>query len=174
MTASPTASDLLRAYFESGAVICPFARSAALSFFDARGLATTAGSWLDVLRAGGVAVVTAGDDLLDFDTAGQWCRDTLARLQALAGADDSPWPFFHTGADTFYVIGMGPQYPEMHPRYAPALCLSAVNEAEVRRVPERLRAPIRSAMLERTGVLYDADHVWLPLAPRARAAKEIA
>lgn len=166
----------LALYFRSGAVICPYAKTANIDFFADSDLDIS--RWTHALRNRNVAVVHALSIERSYDQARQWCYDTVERLRKLIDGellhrDERPLPFLVFGEETAYAIGMGPQYPWNHPRRAPHLCLVSVNEDEVRQVPVPSRAPIRRAMIARTGDVYDADYIWLPMRPTRPTQEEM-
>lgn len=181
----PSVARDLDAYFKSGVVVCPFARTARLVFQDDGDLhAAVLRSKFRAISAGFVLVVHATVPRATWDEAREWARRMFGRLRAamiellgvpedgalaLDDLQDEPLrPHLSVNDVTFYVTGMGPQYPSRHPRHAPHLCLVLVDEVAIRMVPHRERLPIHQAMFERAGVAYDPDEVWLSLKPKPR------
>lgn len=173
-----SAVDDLRRYFTGDAVVCPYARAARCVFFEEFGeVSPSLSNWAWVLNVRDVAVIIASDgDALSHAEAGAWCLRTLARIRCTIGAEEQPivdgrrQPHIRPrlinsliDGQVFYAIGMGPQYPERHPRWAPHLCIVAVNEAEIAAVPRSGREPVWKAIVGRIGKLYNPDEVWLAL-----------
>jgi len=164
-------------HFNSGKVVCPFARTVDKVYFaDNQVDAAAVGRWVATLLARNVAVVYAAGRDRDYEGARAWCEKMLVGLQGLIPhSERTPvgegrlTPFMTAGSDTFYTIGMGPQYPSGHTRYAPRLCLVSVNERQIREVAIEKREKIRAAMQQRIGVPYDADEVWLAVNPQRRS-----
>ena len=157
----------LRSYFDSGTVVCPYARTTHKYITSANDFVPDA--WIAALLAREASVIMT-EGARDYEQARKWCFLTIDKLEELIPNTSTlpmqgeiKLPFFYFGAETFYVIGMGPQYDEQHPRYAPYLCLVAVNERSIRETPLEKREPIRRAMAARAGKAYSADSVWLPL-----------
>lgn len=169
---TPTAEVQLVNYFYSGAVVCPHAKRAQYSFLDDDILI---GRWTGIVAVHHVAVVVAPDVPRSFDQARAWTLGAHARLCRAVGSEPvvhlgRVLPHVEAGALTAYAIGMGPQYPPEHPRYAPWLCLVSVNGQDVREVSPQAREPIRRAMVARAGARYDADEVWLSVNLREQGA----
>lgn len=70
-----------------------------------------------------------------------------------------------------YAIGMGPQYEDHHPRYAPVTCMVLTWMLDVEQTESRVKADIRREMVRATGVLYDADEPWLEKEPKQGTKK---
>lgn len=162
----------LETYFRSGKVICPYARTASFTFMADDELSpATVGQWAHAIVSGDVGVVCATGPSRNYFHARRWCIETVCRLCVRVDGGQFAYrkgallPYLTLGGVTLYTIGMGPQYPVAHPRYAPHLCLVSVNEDLIRSVSEHDRGPIRRAMAARTGIIYDADNVWLAIDP---------
>lgn len=155
-------------YFDSGQVVCPYAKTSVKHYFGDDQLGYLNGLIVAAVAARQVAIIRTDVAQRDFAAAENWCQCVLDRLRLLVS--DHParrpgTPFVEATNCVLYAIGMGPQYPERHPRYAPALCLVVVNEVSIREVPAEVRGPIWRAVLDRAGVIYDPDQVWLPMEP---------
>lgn len=159
---------ILADYFLSGAAICPYARSASISFFSEDKVRKYPTRWVGDALYLSASVIYASAGERSFEEAQKWCLDTVEALREPLCMDMSQLPRVDAGGSLLFVIGMGPQYPVRHPRYAPQLCLVAVNEAEIQRAPDQVRRVVAAAMIERTGVMYDANQFWLELEPRAK------
>lgn len=156
----------LEIYFRSRQVVCPYARTIDIQYFAEDTLDVEFSDWNRVVVAKRVAVIYAIGSPCDFEQARHWCDQTIVRTYTWAGRRQCrpDTPFVDIRDDSVaYVIGMGPQYPKQHPRYAPRLCLVAVNEASIREVSNEMRGSIWRAVLQRVGVAYDPDQVWLPV-----------
>lgn len=70
-----------------------------------------------------------------------------------------------------YAIGMGPQYEDHHPRYAPITCMVLTWMLDVEQTESKVKADIRREMIRATGVLYDADEPWLEKKPKQGTKK---
>ena len=170
----------LAAFFDSGAVPCPHAPRVQKAFLVDTDLTRASVRILaQSVADGGAAVIYAARTDRDFRAARRWCLAGVRLLVALLvdGAardclsDGKITPFIATPVGTLYALGMGPQYPAAHPRYAPHLCLVLTNEQQIREVPAEQRRRIREELVRRVGVVYDADDVWQPMQP---VLKEIA
>lgn len=145
-------ADLL-AYFNSGASICPYAKVVDKVVVESYML------WSQIARSGQVAIVVCEREGLSHDEARQWCEETHEALCEIAGCECDP-PHARFNGESIFTIGMGPQYPEQHPRYAPGLCLISVSEVQIAAVATEKRQPIWRAMAERTGQEYDPNFLW--------------
>lgn len=160
----------LKKYFESGSVVCPYARIVQKEFFTDIDIVNNFGHWVTVLLARNACIIMASEDVRNYDQARVWCCETFTTLCSRIPYAEAvfPSPFLHIGGLVAYTIGMGPQYPKDHVRYAPQLCLVSVNEAAIREVPFDKRIPIRKEMTQRMSVAYDADNIWLAIRPQGR------
>lgn len=163
----------LNSYFGSGAVVCPHAQRVQYAYFNDFDFDVE--RWVSVVSARAAAVVLSTGAARSFDEARVWALAAHGRLCRAVGSEpvthlNRVLPHVEVGALSAYAIGMGPQYPVEHPRYAPWLCLVSVNGQDVRDVSPQAREPIRRAMVARAGARYDADEVWLPVNLREQGA----
>lgn len=159
-------------FFVSGAVVCPYAKVAEKVYVTDRNFLNPQNRAITSAIANSCAVIVSREndsfDDLSFTDARQWvhavCGSLRCKLGAEADVRGDRWSsLFRCAAGNFYAIGMGPQYPVSHPRYAPRLCVVVVNESDIQKVPATIRGAIIDSIIERYGGTYDADEVWLPI-----------
>ncbi len=150
--------ESLRAYLASPALVCPWGRAVRKVFVLESALNSAAVEAARSALLGGEAVVLLAEGPeRDFEGARRWCTMRLGQLR-LAFLGEEPReqeeeeeeaasypapaarparavavlsPFLDWPGCSVYALGMGPQYPSAHPRYAPALCLALTNEEDV-------------------------------------------
>lgn len=89
----------------------------------------------------------------------------LRRLPRCPSDDYLP---VHEQRGFLFAIGMGPQYPAEHPRYAPHTLVQCTWQGDITRAMceyPALQRRIDERMLASVGGVYDADELWLPVVP---------
>ena len=156
-------TDRLLTYFQSGAVVCPYARRARYEFFSDDAIEAQCDRFVIAVTERAVAVVVASG----LRNGRAWTTSVHERLCHALGVfpvvlRGKLRPNIDAGTFSAYAIGMGPSYIKQHSRYAPELCLVVVSGEAIREVSLLDRGPIRQAVIARMGATYDADQVWLP------------
>ncbi len=177
MTNTPLA---LSNYFIGPKMVCPYARTVEHKFFADEDLnQATIADWANAVLGHAVSVVYDTKGERNFGQAKMWAHETFDKIFELFSpfetdlcTTSSRTPFLVVHETAFYTIGLGPQYPETHPRYAPHLCLVSVNENDIKAVPHIIRQSIQKDLVKRVGAVYDADYTWLALEPKPKTGKK--